>query len=118
MLGDRFLQVNGTRIPNPAPGTFKITFDPIENIELSEAGTEIGSVQRLNKREFSGTWQVSSYWLGVLEGFCELRTVEVVYRDKAYRCRARGFDPQLFNNSEYVESSDGLWSINLTFTEI
>lgn len=118
MLGRRFLQINGTAIPNPVPGSFSYDFTPDEVIELSEAGTELGSVRRLNKRVFKGDWQVTSYWLEVLRGFCELRTVTLRYQGQDYTVRARGFNPQLANNAEYVEGTEGLWTLNLTFTEI
>lgn len=118
MLGRRFLQINGTAIPNPVPGSFQIEYTPDEVIELSEAGTELGSVRRLNKRTFKGDWQVTSFWLEVLRDFCELRTVTLRYQGQDYTVRARGFNPQLANNAEYVEGTEGLWTLNLTFTEI
>lgn len=118
MLGRRFLKINNTYIPNPAPGSFQISFDPDEEIELSEAGTELGSVTRLNKRTFSGEWRVTSFWLKVFEDFCSVRTVTLRYQGQDYTVRARGFEPKLFSNSEYTEGSEGLWSLKLTFTEI
>ena len=119
MLGKRFLQINGERIPNPVPGSFKITYDPDEVIELSEAGTELGSVRRLNKRTFSGNWQLSSFWLKKFEEFCTARTVTVTYQGEEYTCRVRGYAPQLASNSEYTEGTEGLWTLNnITMTEI
>lgn len=118
MLGRRYLKINGTTIPNPVPGSFQIKFDPDETIELSEAGTELGSVRRLDKRIFSGEWHVTSFWLEVLRDFCLRRTVTLRYQGTNYTVRARGFDPKLASNSEYTENTEGLWSLKLTFTEI
>lgn len=118
MLGRRFLKINGAAIPNPAPGTFQITFEPDETIELSEAGTELGSVTRLNKRTFAGEWHLTSFWLKKVEEFCTARTVTLRYQGEDYTVRARGYNPRLANNSEYTEGTEGLWVLNLTFTEI
>ena len=118
MLGNRFLKINGTSIPNPVPGTFQIQFDADETIDLSEAGTELGSVRRLDKRIFSGDWHVSSFWLKILEDFCKLRTVTLRYQGQDYTVRARGYNPKLASYSEFTESTEGLWSLKLTFTEI
>ena len=118
MLGNRFLTINGTAIPNPVPGSFQIKFDPDETVELSEAGTELGSVRRLDKRIFTGEWHVTAFWLDLLKSFCTARTVTLTYQGQAYTVRARGYDPKLAANSEYTESTEGLWSLKLTFTEI
>ena len=118
MLGRRFLQVDGQAVPNPVPGTFKIEFNPDETIETSEAGTELGSVKRLDKRTFSGTWQLTSFWLKQFEQFCKLRTVTLTYQGHDYTTRARGYNPQLAPDSEYTAGTDGLWTVNITFTEI
>lgn len=119
MLGSKFLKINGESIPNPVAGSFKVAYEADETVELSEGGTELGSVRRLNKRTFSGTWQLSSFWLKKFEQWCTSRTVSVTYQDTTYVCRMRGYDADLFNNSEYVPNSDGLWTLsNITMTEI
>lgn len=117
MLGKRYLIVNGTPIPNPVSG-FSITFDEDETISISEAGTELGRVRRLDKRVFRGTWNVTSFWLEKFEAWCKLPTITLGYQGDFYTCRMRGFAPKLANNSEFVNTSDGLWTLSLTITEI
>lgn len=117
MLGKRYLSINGTPIPNPVSG-FKIQYDEDETINLSEAGTELVRVRRLNKRTFSGTWHLTSFWLKKFEEWCCEDSVEVTYQGQTYLCRMRGYAPQLFQNSEYAETSEGLWTIAPTMTEI
>ena len=48
MLGYRYLKINGVSIPNPIDG-FKIDYDEDETVNMSEAGTELVRVRRLNK---------------------------------------------------------------------
>ena len=117
MLGKRYLSINGTPIPNPVSG-FKIQYDEDETINLSEAGTELGRVRRLNKHDFSGTWQLTSFWLKKFEEWCTMNTITLTYQGVDYICRMRNYNPQLANNSEYTETSEGLWTIAPTMTEI
>lgn len=117
MLGYRYLKINGVSIPNPIDG-FKIDYDEDETVNMSEAGTELVRVRRLNKRTFSGKWHLTSFWLKKFEEWCTSNTVTVTYQGQSYTCRMRGFSPTLAKNSEYVETSDGLWEISPTMTEI
>ena len=117
MLGKRFLKINGEAIPNPYDG-FGVTFDEDETVNLSEAGTELVRVRRLNKTTFKGNWHLTSFWLDKFEAWCKMNTVTVTYRGKNYTCRMRGFAPQMVQNSEYTATSDELWTISPTMTEI
>lgn len=117
MLGYRFLKINNTPIPNPYSG-FKVTFTPDETINTSEAGTELVRVRRLNKRTFSGTWQLTSFWLNKFKTWSTSTTVKVTYQGNDYTCRMRGFNPTLAQDSEYSDNTDGLWIVTPTFTEI
>ena len=117
MLGKRYIKINGEAIPNPVSG-FKIQFEADETINLSEAGTELVRVRRLNKRKFSGTWNLTSFWLKKFETWCSSNSVQVTYQGETYTCRMRDFAPTLADNSEYTDTSDGLWTISPTLTEI
>ena len=116
MLGKRYIKINNEGVPNPTD--FDYSFDEDETVSMSEAGTELVRVRRLDKRTFKATWQVSSFWLKKFEDWCKEPTVTVTYQGNDFTCRMRGFGPKLAENSEYVETSDGLWTITLTMTEI
>ena len=117
MLGKRYLKINGEAIPNPVNG-FKIQLEEDETINLSEAGTELVRVRRLDKHKFSGTWHLTSYWLKKFETWCTSNSVQLTYQGETYYCRMRDFAPMMAENSEYTETSEGLWTISPTFTEI
>lgn len=116
MLGRRYLQINNTPIPNPI--SFKIVNEEDETINISEAGTELVRVRRLNKKRFSGTWNLTSFWLKKFQEWCESNSVTLTYQGNSYTCRMRDFNPQLVEDSEYTETSEGLWKISPTITEI
>ena len=116
MLGKGFLSINGTAIPNPVD--FDIDFEAIENVLTSEAGTDLVNVVRLNKRTFSGTWNLSSNWLGQFQSFANSRLVTLTYLGVDYSCRARGFSAKLVENSARTHGTDGLWEVSLDFIQI
>lgn len=115
MLGKSFLTVDSVAIPNPVD--FDVSFDEIENIRTSESGKDLVTVVRLDKRTFSGKWQLSSYWKDVLESFALKPEVDVIYGGQTYGCRARGYSAKLVENSAYANATDGLWEVNLDFIE-
>lgn len=117
MLGNRFLKINGESIPNPVEG-FEIDFVPDETVSLSEAGTELVRVRRLDKRVFKGTWNLTSYWVNKFASWAAQPVVILRYGGQNYNVRMRDFNPKLAPNSEWTSTSEGLWTINPTFTEI
>lgn len=117
MLGKRYLSINNVSIPNPVEG-FGYTYTADETVNLSEAGTELVRVRRLNKRVFAGTWHISSFWLEKFAEWASEPSVSLAYKGNTYTVRMRDFNPQLAPHSEYVETSEGLWTVSPTFTEI
>lgn len=117
MLGRRYLQIQFTPIPNPVEG-FNKGFTADETVNLSEAGTELVRVRRLNKRVFRGTWHLSSFWLKKFEEWASEPVVVLTYQGEQYNVRMRDFSSTLQDNSEWTETSEGLWIVTVTFTEI
>lgn len=117
MLGRRFIKINNEAIPNPVDG-FGYDFTPDETISLSEAGTELVRVRRLDKRVFKGTWHLTSFWKDKFEEWAQQSAVSLYFEGHTYQVRMRDYNPQLVPNSEWVSTSEGLWIISPTFTEI
>ena len=115
-LGKEFLIVNNINLPGTT--SFSFSLHPIEKVNTSEAGTEIVSVTRIDKHEFSASWQVSSFWLDIFEGFCKENIVKLLFRGSEYTCRVRDFAPTLHQGSENCSHTEGLWTISLKFIEI
>lgn len=117
MLGYRYLKINGESIPNPVDG-FTYQFNPDETVNLSEAGTELVRVRRLDKRTFTGTWNLTSFWLDKFAEWSCASSVSLTYQGHTYTVRMRDFKPKLAKNSEFTETSEGLWTVSPSFTEI
>ena len=67
MLGRDFIRVGGVKIPSPA--SFSISYDNIEDINQSEAGTDRTIVTRLQKKEVTITFTVTDFWKEKLLAF-------------------------------------------------
>ncbi len=116
MLGDNYIEINGVKL---TPSTFDYQIAAVETVNQSEAGTDIVITSRLAKYTFNASWTgIDSSLLDTIEGFCLENTVTLKYKEKEYTCRARGAAPRLLGKSYKYRRSDGLWDVNLTFTQI
>lgn len=116
MLGRNYIVADGTPL---TPSDFRYELQPVEEVETSEAGTELINVSRLDKHIFHASWEgIDSTLLETLEGICKKGTVTLVYKNESYVCRARGISPSLANQSWRYRHSDGIWSAEVVFTQI
>ena len=103
-------------IPSTPPA---IRYTNNESISLSEAGTELGTVTRLEKKTITVTWNLSSDWKDQIENRCKKATSVLEFGDYSpMRVRARLISCQLSKNSEFVERTNGLWTITVQFIEV
>ncbi len=103
-------------IPSTPP---TIRYSNNESISLSEAGTEIGVVTRLQKKVFTVTWVLNSDWKDLIEEKCMKATSTLQFGEYSpMKVRARLTACNLLKRSEYLERTDGLWSMSVTFTEV
>lgn len=116
MLGRQFLTIDGVTMPRTTG--FNYELEPVETVNQSEAGTDLVVNTRLDKHIFTIDWKVTSFWLDKFEKICTKNTVTLNYQGENYVCRARGFAPNLIEDSELIENTDGLWEISLTLTEV
>lgn len=108
--------VTAMPIPSTPPS---IRYSNNESISLSEAGTEIGVISRLQKKTFTVTWKLNSDWKDKIEEKCMKATSQLQFGDYPWMTvRARITSCQLAQRSEYAERTNGLWSISVTFTEV
>lgn len=118
MLGHGFLKINNTVIPNPKPDGFNESSQVIEQVNQSEAGTDLVSVTRTSKLVLNMTFDLSSRWKDTLDGFARLMSVTLNYRGVDYVGRFRPGNNALVGNSALTPNSDGLWTCSYTFTQI
>lgn len=103
-------------IPSTTPS---IRYSNNESIALSEAGTEIGNVIRLQKKTITITWKLSSDWKDNIELRCKKATSILEFGDYSpMNVRARLISCNLSANSEYAQRTNGLWIITVQFIEV
>lgn len=116
MLGRDYLNFDGTSFPNPR--TYKMLIEPIEQVNQSEAGTDLVSVTRLDKTTFQFTWHVSSTWMRLIKGLTQQTTCTLTFLEEQYTVRVRDFSADLVEDSACTEATDGLWRVTATAVEI
>ena len=118
MLGGAYLKINGTAMAVP-PKTFDLEYTVVEQVNLSEAGTELIDATRLKKRVISLSWEgIYSDFLDQIAAWATMTAVSVTYRGETFNCRARGFKSSMAFKSYLHTTSDGVWNASLTLTEI
>lgn len=116
MLGKEYFRVDGTGY---TPSGFQYEIQAVEEVEQSEAGTDLINIIRMDKYVFKTSWEgIDADLLDELVAMCKRATVNVTYRNKTYCCRARGIDPKLAKKAYNYRHSDGLWDVSVTFTQI
>lgn len=115
MLG-KYITINNETIPNPK--SFDLEEETIENVFQSEAGTDLSIIVRTGKVSAKATFQVSSFWKEKLKGYSRTATATVVIDGNSMTMRIRNFKAKLFEGSENVENTNGLWSVSMDFIEV
>lgn len=115
MLGKYYIALDSLGLPNPV----KQSHDPglLEEVNASEAGTDLVTVVRTSKAVFSWTWHVESKLHDTLIEFGEQRETTLLYRGKTYTGRFRVLSSELVEGSAMTEGTDGLYEISATFIE-
>ena len=111
----KYIKVDSVRYPNPT--SFKISFKNNENVNLSEAYTELVSTNRLLKLSADMTYQVTSHWKDIILGHCSMPFTIVWIGERQYSGRLRCSSCELAQHSENTSGTDGLWKMKVTFTE-
>lgn len=116
-LGSNFFVVNGTVVLPPTSMT--ISTESIEDLNVSEAGTDLSVVTRLGKRVFDCSWEgVTGALADQLEGYANQASVTLTYDGTAYTCRARDFSRAMAKKSYLSATQKGYWTVTLKFTQV
>lgn len=117
MLGkDYFRWANA---PFLAPTSLSIAYTNNERIMLSEAGTEVGVITRLQKQVITAVWQCTySVKNEILQKCTAPKTMLQIGTSPSFYARARVQSCELVVNSEYADRTNGLYIVRVTFTEV
>ena len=114
MLG-YYLKFNGVDFPNPT--SVSMASQAIENVSQSEAGTDLVTVVRPSKKNWSMSFNLSSTKKEVLKGLTLLETVSMTYMGTSYTVRIRDYQEQLVPYSEWAANTDGLFTVSVKVME-
>lgn len=114
MLG-YYLKFNNEAFPNPI--TSSKSSKTIENVNQSEAGTDLVCVVRPSKLSWNFKFNLSSAKRDILESLCSDESTQMFYMGSTYTVRVRDFQERLVANSEWVANTDGLYEVTVKVTE-
>lgn len=114
MLG-YYLAFNNVEFPNPLPPTMQVK--TIENVNTSEAGTDLVVVVRPAKRSWSFNFNLSPAKKNLLQEYCAREKVTMTYMGIDYTVRLRDLNVKLVEGSEWLRDLDGLYECSVTVTE-
>ena len=118
MLTGAYLKINNETVAIP-PKSFDLEYTAVEQVNISESGTELVDATRLTKRVINLSWEgIYSDFLDQIAEWAAAATVSVTYRSATFTCRARGFKSSMAFKSYLCATSDGIWNVSLTLTEI
>lgn len=121
-LNDFPIQINSTNLP--VPKTWNEITEVMENVNTTEAGTDIVDIMRVDKLTVNASFDVSSSWLATFKGWANSTsklTVKIYDSvSNAYvtrYMRIRNFNQNLFENSDKNSGTVGLWTITFDLIE-
>lgn len=121
MLSDFPIYFDTTEIIRPSK--WEETYDVIDSVNVSEAGTDIVDVSRDSKLSISATFKCSSYWAQTFMTFRTALTIAVKIYDtetggyKTYDMRMRNFKQKLKPKSEKVLYGNGVYEVSFKLEE-
>lgn len=123
MLKNFPILFNGNAIP--FPNSYDISNSVIENVNTSEAGTDIIQIKRMAKMTLSLSFRLMDSYLAFFEGYAYSNsTITVSIYDattKAYitkTMRMRDFSYKLVEKSELVNDINGMYDISFSLVEM
>lgn len=123
MLKNYPIKFDGTAIP--FPNSYDISNSVIENVNESEAGTDIVQIKRMKKMTISLSFRLMDSYLAFFEGYAYSNsTITVSIYDavaKAYTTktmRLRDFKYKLVEKSELVNNINGMYDISFSLIEM
>lgn len=114
MLG-YYLYFNNEAFPNPITPT--MSSKTLENVNTSEAGTDLVCIIRPSKKSWSFKFNLSSKTRDILKALCADESTSMTYMGTTYTVRVRDFQERLVPNSEWAVNTNGLFEVTVKVTE-
>ena len=110
-----YLKFNNTIFPNPVSAT--MTSKTLENVTVSEAGSDLVVMVRPSKKAWSLSFNLTSTTKNILKALCLEESVTMSYMGTNYTVRVRDYQEQLVEGSEWLSSVNGLYECSVKVTE-
>lgn len=117
------IKINDTAIP--FSGSMSENYAVVENINTSEAGTDVVQLQRVDKLTISISYTMLSSFLPTLEGWRNsLTALSVKIFDfglggyKTRSMRMRNYKKDLIKNSQDLSVTTGIWKVSFDLIEM
>ena len=117
------IKINNT--PIPVPIAWNETSEVVENVNTTEAGTDVIDVVRVDKLSVNASFNVSSAWLATFKGWgnstsaLSVNIYDAVSNAYVSRdMRIRNFNYSLVQNSDRTSGTVGLWELSFDLIEI
>lgn len=114
MLGN-YLKFNNLVFPNPLTPT--MSSKTVENVNTSEAGTDLVCIVRSSKNSWNFSFNLSPAKKEILRGLCEDESTVMDYQGNSYTVRVRDYQEKLVEGSEWLSSTEGLFECSVKVTE-
>lgn len=116
------IEINSTKLPVPI--TWTENAEVVENVNTTEAGTDIADVLRVDKMTVNASFNVSSNWYMTFKGWANATSaLTVKFYDSATNAyltrymRIRNFVANFVQNSDRTGGTYGLWEISFDLIE-
>ena len=115
MLGGDYLKFNGVIFPRPISPSR--TSKTIENVNQSEAGTDLITIVRTSKNSWNFTFNLTSRTRDFLLSLCSDESTVMLYQGVSYNVRVRDFNEKFVDGSEWIDRTNGLFVCSVKVTE-
>ena len=108
----------------PFPISYNASYDVVENVNTSEAGTDLVDMVRNDKLSLSMSFKMTSENVRMIRVFSRMRTFTLKIYDTLEddyierTVRMRNYKENLIPKSERISISNGLWEISFDLLEI
>lgn len=111
----KYIVINNVTMPNPT--SFSYSLNPKENIFMSEDGTEMSNIVRLDRPSWSASFNCSSRLRDTLVASCKTASVTCqIDSGTSMTGRLRLSGPMtLVEGSEDNTGTQGLWKVSVSF---
>ena len=117
------VQINNTTLPKE-PESWYETVEVVENVNTTEAGTDVVDLMRADKLTVSASYKVSSTWLATFKGWADstssltVKLFDSITQNYVTKTmRMRNYNVSYEKYSKNTSGTYGLWKVSFDLIE-